>query len=629
MCGICGIYNFHSEEKVYIENLKKMNNLMVHRGPDDEGYYLSNNSGIAMRRLSIIDVEGGHQPIHNENKTIYVVCNGEIYNFKFLKNELEKKGHKFYTKSDTEVIVHLYEEKGENFIVELNGMFGLALWDENNKKLILARDHIGIKPLYYYIDNKGIIFGSEIKTILCNIKKPEINFEALSHYLSFLYVTTPYSIYKNIYKLTPGHLMIITPGNHKIKKYWEIKYNINNNYKENEVINELEELIEKNVESHLISDVPLGAFLSSGLDSSIVVYYMQKILKSPVKTFTIGFQEKSFDETPEAKLIANSIGTEHTELIIKPEIENLIDYLITFYDEPFADYSSIPFYYVSKLAREKVKVALTGDGGDELFGGYQTFLAQDVIKIYKIIPAFIRNKIIKKILYLLPTSFDRISFDFMAKRFVNGCDLSVPEAHYFWKVIFNLNEKLNLFNEEYKQIIAKFDSVNLYNNLYNSLNANIDLKNKLMFIDYSTLLFDDILPKSDRMSMANSLEVRVPLCSRDVINFSAKIPGDLKTKYFTTKYLFRKIAKKYLPKKITSLRKKGFSPPIAYWLYNDLKDYTNEVLSKDNINSIGLFNYSYINRIVNEHLKKQKDNNRKIWALIIFVRWWYNYYCKL
>lgn len=627
MCGICGIYNFGNREKVDLDIIQKMNRSMVHRGPDDEGYFVETNFGFGMRRLSIIDPSGGHQPIHNEDKTVWTICNGEIYNFKKLQNELIKKGHNFYTKSDTEIIVHLYEEYGDEFIDMLRGMFGLAVWDSKNKKLVIARDHIGIKPLYYYLDDNQIIFGSEIKAILNYKKKSKINFEALNHYLSFLYIPTPFSIYNDIFKLEPGHYMIITEEKIETKKYWEIKYNLNYGITEDEAIEELDYQIKESVRSHLISDVPLGAFLSGGLDSSIVVYYMSKILDEPVKTFSIGFKEKSFDETPEAKIVADFLKTDHTSLIVKPDLKDIFKDLINFYDEPFADYSSIPFYFVSKLAKEKVKVVLTGDGGDELFGGYQTYFAPDVKNMYLKIPKLVRDKLIKPIINSLPTSYNRITFDFMAKRFISGAELPVDEAHLWWKIIFNLQEKLKLFKDEFAKDILKFDTIFMIKKLFEQ-HKEADLKNKLMFIDYSTFLFDDILPKSDRMSMANSLEVRVPLCDRNFIEFSSTIPGDLKTRKNKTKYLFRKLAKKYLPEKISKLRKKGFSPPIALWLYNELRDYTKEVLSEENIKKINLFNYDYVEKIVNEHLEKKNDNNRKLWALIIFVIWWFEYYEK-
>ncbi len=627
MCGICGIYNFGNGESADLQILKKMNRTMVHRGPDDEGYYCRRNFGFAMRRLSVIDPSGGHQPIYNEDKTVWTVCNGEIYNFKELKDALIQKGHIFYTKSDSEVLVHLYEEYGEDFIDKLRGMFGFAVWDLKREKLIIARDHIGIKPLYYYLDSNQIVFGSEIKAIHQYKQKSDVNFEAFNHYLSFLYITTPHSIYKDINKLLPGHYMVINAQGASTKKYWEIEYKINHRITENEVLEQMEELFKNVIKRHLISDVPLGAFLSGGLDSSLVVYFMSRLMNEPVKTFTIGFKEKSFDETGEAKLVADALNTDHTELIVEPNVENITKQLVGYYDEPFADYSSIPFFLVSELARQKVTVALTGDGGDELFGGYPTYFAPDVKNVYGKIPGVIRNKIIKKIVHKLPTSFDRITMEFMAKRFVNGAELDCDEGHYYWKVIFDLDEKLKLLKNDYRESVYEFDSVQIYKDLFSQFD-DLDMKNRLMFIDYSTLLFDDILPKSDRMSMANGLEVRVPLLDRDMVDFSGTISGNMKTKGYKTKSLFRKLAKKVLPSQVSKMPKRGFSPPVAFWLQNELKDYTKEVLCKENIDRINMFEYSYIEKIMHEHFNKTKDNNRKIWALLIFVIWWYEHYKK-
>ncbi|MFH0732511.1 MAG: asparagine synthase (glutamine-hydrolyzing) [Candidatus Omnitrophota bacterium] len=625
MCGVCGIYSYNKNEAVNSRVLEQMTRTLTHRGPDDEGFFCRGNVGLGMRRLSIIDIKGGHQPIYNEDKSVVTICNGEIYNFRELRQTLKSQGHNFYTHSDTEVIVHLYEQYGEGFMEKLRGMFAIALYDAGKKILLLGRDHVGIKPLYYCLNSDRIIFGSEIKAIHACHPKSDIDLEALTNYLSFMYIAGDNSIFTDIKKLRPGSYIKITPDGATTKQYWNVSYDIKRDMTEEDALDKLEDIISRTVKSHLMSDVPLGAFLSGGLDSSLVVYFMTKHMSEPVKTFSIGFKERSFDETKEARLIAKHIGTDHAELIVEPNC-GILKQLSVHYDEPFADYSSIPFYFVSKLARQKVTVALTGDGGDELFGGYPTYFAPSLKNIYMKMPSFLR-KYLKTGIEKLPTSFGRITLDFMAKRFVQGAELSDYESHLYWRAPFDVKEQLNLLRGELKDVVLKQSAVNLCKKLFYASGVG-EPEHKLMFIDYSTLLFDDILTKSDRMSMAHSLEVRVPLCDRDIIEFAATVPARLKVGKMTTKILFRKLARRYLPARISTIKKKGFSPPAANWIYSELKDYVMDVLSDRNLRNIGLFNISYVKSILDEHFSRKKDNNRKIWTLLVFAVWWSEYYKK-
>ncbi|MCP2604922.1 asparagine synthase (glutamine-hydrolyzing), partial [Candidatus Aminicenantes bacterium AH-873-B07] len=396
MCGICGIYNFSQNVPFLKDQIKKMCQTLIHRGPDDEGYYFDDKVALGMRRLAIIDLVTGHQPIHNENKTIWVILNGEIYNFPELRKELIEKGHKFYTNSDTETIVHLYEEEGENVVNRLNGMFAFAIWDKKNKILLLARDRLGIKPLHFLEKDGKFIFASEIKSILMTDYEKEIDFDALSKYFSFEYIPAPQTIFKGIKKLLPGHLIIIKENRIKIKQYWDVKYKYEIR-DENFYVEQIYEKLKKAVRKRLISDVPLGVFLSGGIDSSTVTFLMSQVANSKIKTFSIGFEEQSFNELEYARIIAEYIGSEHQEFVVKSEmVKKLVPVLMEYLDEPLADASVIPTYIISKLARKYVTVALAGDGGDELFAGYDTYKAYQVARYYRKVPKFIRDSIIKR-----------------------------------------------------------------------------------------------------------------------------------------------------------------------------------------------------------------------------------------
>ncbi len=625
MCGIAGVYNFGSSRPVGRRELEEMNSTMRHRGPDDGGCHLDGELGLAMRRLAIIDVAGGRQPLHNEDESVWAVVNGEIYNFPQLRAELEGKGHVFYTRSDAEVLVHLYEEHGQDLAERLEGMFAFAVWDAKERRLVLGRDHLGIKPLVYHLSAGRIVFASEIKTIHRLAPKSELDLEALSNYLSFLYIPSPNTIYSDIKRLLPGHCMIVDRGGVKIKRYWRLTFDIDPNRSEAETLDRLEELLKETVQSHLMSDVPLGAFLSSGLDSSLVVSFMSELVSEPVKTFTVGFPERSFDERPEAGMIARALKTDHTDLVMRPEPEVMIRTLLEYFDEPFADYGAIPLYYVSELARRGVTVALTGDGGDEFFGGYQTYFAPTIRDLYAKVPAGMRRKVIDRLVAALPTSFSRVSFDFMAKRFVSGVDLPYLEGHFHWKAVFDADEKTTLFRGGLAGGPPADVSLERYRELFASA-SEADLKNRLMYVDANHFLTDCHLTKADRMSMAHGLEVRVPLCDRRVAEFAATIPGEMKVRTLATKRLFRKLAKRRLPPQIGSLRKKGFSPPVALWLKNELADFTRQVLSEENLRQIGMFDSAYVQGLIDEHQAQRRDNNRKLWALLVFVVWWHEFY---
>ncbi|MCF7835507.1 MAG: asparagine synthase (glutamine-hydrolyzing) [Candidatus Marinimicrobia bacterium] len=615
MCGITGFTG-----KQYEGVIANMNGALTHRGPDDEGFFVCDDVSLGMRRLSIIDVGGGQQPVFNEHKSVVVVFNGEIYNFSEIKKRLLKNGHKFATNSDTEVIAHLYEEKGEGFVEFLNGMFAIALWDKKKKKLILTRDRLGEKPLYYFLKNKEIIFGSELKALFEHpsfIK--DLDLQSLSKYLIYEYVPSPHTIFKNVYKLGPGEILIFSRGEFSVGKYWDAKFNAGSSSDFKKDLTNLGEKINSAVKSRMVSDVPLGVFLSGGLDSSIISYYAQKNSKEKIKTFSIGFSDKSFDESEYARQVANFLGTDHYEKILtSKDCLDLIPQISDFLDEPMADASIVPTFLLSKLTKEKVTVALSGDGGDELFMGYPTFQAQKLAKIYEKIPTSLRSKMIEPVIRKLPTSLNNISFDFKLKKFISGLGYIGGYRNQIWLGSF--------FPNELKQILSQdaFENFNYFEDIDNHL-ENVrqeSLENKLIYLYLKNYLQDDILVKTDRASMATSLESRAPLLDHDLVEFVNSLSHEYKLHGWKTKYILKELMKDKLPKNIVCRKKKGFGIPVAKWIRDDLKDFTLDLFEEDKIKEQGIFNYSFIKQLLDEHFSGKKDNRKKLWTLMIFQMWY-------
>lgn len=626
MCGICGIYYFSQAAPESRELTKKMCDALVHRGPDDEGYYFDEKVALGMRRLSIIDLVTGHQPIHNEDKTIWVIFNGEIYNFPKLKQELENKGHRFYTKSDTEVIAHLYEEEGKNFVHRLNGMFAIALWDQKRNVLCLVRDRLGIKPLHYTIDKNRLFFASEIKALLQSGIDREVDFDALSQFFTFEYIPAPRTIFKKVQKLLPGHILTLEHGGIDISPYWDINQDTRGkNRKEDKFYEEeIGRRLKESVRKRLLSDVPLGVFLSGGIDSSAVTAMMSEVSPSRIKSFSIGFKEHSFNELEYAKTVADLFKTDHQEFVVESRmVRELVPTLIQYLDEPLADASVIPTFIISRLARKHVTVALAGDGGDELFGGYDTYKAYKVAQFYRKIPGFIRDKIVKNIVFHLPASKKRLSLEFKAKKFISGIDYPPEIANAVWWGAYNPSEKDKLFapgilNRAQEDVFSP-----IYFHLKNC-RAN-DMLDRLGYLDLKLYLQDDLLVKVDRMSMANSLEIRVPFLDHEFVNFAATIPASLKLKGLNTKYILKKALAKTLPPEILTRKKIGFDIPLGIWIREDLKDFVTDVLSPSRLKHHGFFNSSYIERILNEHFQGTQNHRQLLWPLIIF-QFWYNHY---
>ena len=621
MCGIAGYFGQGDEEVLH-----RMIKSIEYRGPDDSGIFCYENIGLAQARLAILDLSPeGHQPMSDENQNIWLVFNGEIYNFPELKNELEADGQKFKSASDTEVIIYLYKKYGLECFQKMNGMFALAIFDKKNNKFILARDRFGKKPLYYSIINNTLIFASELKALQNHpLSKKEIDLESLNQYLQFEYVPTPRTILKNVYKLEPATYLVFDGKNILKNYFWQPNFS-------KEIISEKEALekfsgkLETAVKKRLISDVPLGILLSGGLDSSAIAYYAQKNSPKKILTFSIGFNEKSFDESSYARLVAKHLETDHHEKIFTgQDCLSIIPEIFSRLDEPLADASIIPSFLLSKFAREKITVALGGDGGDELLCGYDTFLAEYFSPIYEKSPNLLK-KILKNFRKFLPTSFANISHDFKIKKFLDGYDGQSDYRHLRWLGAFSRDERSQLFRPEIWQKLEKlneFASVEYY---LSKIKYN-DKWDKLIHLYLRSYLMDDILVKMDRASMYNSLEVRSPFLDFELADFVNSLSNNFKIRKAQTKYLLRKCLVGKIPEKIIKRRKKGFGIPLALWLQNELRPLLEQKFAREKIIAEGFFNPDYIEKLLADHFAQRADNRKQIWTLLVFESWLENFY---
>jgi asparagine synthase (glutamine-hydrolysing) len=620
MCGICGKVYFSLKEKVDRSLIEEMRDVLSHRGPDDQGIYLKGNIGLGVRRLSIIDLETGHQPIHNEEKNIWIVFNGEIYNFKELRNILQKKGHFFYTQSDTEVIVHLYEEHREECVKYLRGMFAFAIWDEASHRLFLARDRLGQKPLVYFVTPSSLLFASEIKAILQDPTVPrEVNLEALHYYLTYQYIPSPLTMFKGIKKLSPASFLIYTRGgNITLKNYWQLSYTPKFTLPEEELKARLWTELEEATKLRLVSDVPVGAFLSGGIDSSAVVGMMTKITGQQVKTFSIGFSEKAFSELKYARLVAQKFNTEHHEFIIKPKAIEILPKLIWYYNEPFGDSSAIPTYYVAYYTRQYVTVALNGDGGDENFGGYDRYLANKLALGVSRLPQFIL-KLILKLLEPLPESTARRDYLRLFKRFWRALLLPNSHRNIKWNSIFDNQEKEALYSPSLQALFKEKDVFEYQARQFEKLKS--DFLDKLLYADATTYLPEDLLVKVDIATMANSLEARSPFLDHKLVEFASRIPAHLKIKGFESKYILKKTLSSLLPPAVLSRPKMGFGVPVGKWFRFELKDFIQDFLLSPKFLNRGYFNPTQIKRLLQEHLSGARDHGPKLWTLLNLELW--------
>jgi asparagine synthase (glutamine-hydrolysing) len=622
MCGIAGIFNTQLGFRVEEAIVQRMCQSIVHRGPDDEGIYLNKGVGLGIRRLSIIDLPGGRQPIHNEDESSWVVFNGEIYNFRELRTELERSGHRFYTNTDTEVIVHLYEELGPGCVEKLRGMFALAVYDERRECLLLARDRLGKKPLHYSVGAGQLLFGSEIKSLLAVAPDlGEVDQEAILQYFYFGYILDPATAFRNIRKLPPGFLLEFANGQITLRRYWDLpSYGTAAPKPEQEYLEELEHQLDEAVRIRLVSDVPLGALLSGGVDSSTVVALMARASSKPVRTFTIGFSREDFDEGKAARIVSERFGTEHRELIVEPKIGEALERLSCSLEEPFADSSILPTYYVSRLTKEHVTVALAGDGGDELFAGYERYAVSLNRHAFDRVPVWAGRWYRDCVYPRLPTTF-------LGRRFLFNVSLP-PRDRYLDSLSFlpALHRERAFFADGF---LASFEAVaqplEAFQNYFDGAPAD-GLLSRLLYLDTKTYLPGDILTKVDRMSMAASLEVRAPILDHQVVEWAARLPENLKFRGGRGKYLLRKLAARVgVPKEILDRPKHGFALPLVHWMRAELKNDLTAILLEPRTLQRGYFNPRAIRVLLEEHWRGRRDHSAEIWLLLMFELWHRNF----
>jgi asparagine synthase (glutamine-hydrolysing) len=612
MCGICGLAS--SSGAVDPERLRAMSATLVHRGPDSDGELVDGPVGLAARRLSIIDLAGGDQPIANEDGTVHVVQNGEIYNFRELGAELERAGHRFSTRCDTETLVHLYEEHGDGFAERLRGMFAVAIWDAPRRRLVLARDRFGIKPLYYREERGELAFASELRAL----PRGDVDPAALEAFLAFNAVPAPYSIFRGTHKLPAGHTLVWEDGKTRMECYARpapVRASAVRDEDPAELAEELRARLRDSVRAHLIADVPVGVLLSGGVDSSLLAALAAQESGEAVHTFSIGFEERSFDELDDARSVASMYGTQHEELVLRPDAALLLPRLAETFDEPFADSSALPTYLVSDLAARHVKVALSGEGGDELFGGYYTYAA-DLLALR--VGRLARG--LRPLVERLPSSSRKASFDYKAKRFVRGANLPPLERHHAWKEIFSADLRAELTGRVGSDFRSDSDPVDLLRARFEETEG-AELLARLQDVDLRTYLVDDLLVKTDRASMAHSLEARVPYLDPVVAGLALALPTRLKVRGLRKKWLLRKAAAPLLPRRIVYGRKRGFSIPAAAWLRGELEPFARDVLAPETLRRHGYFRPGPVERLIDRHVAGQEDLSRQLWGLLAFTLW--------
>jgi asparagine synthase (glutamine-hydrolysing) len=606
MCGICGIVSPSGAEP---GRLAAMSTTLAHRGPDSDGAHVDGPVGLAARRLSIIDLETGDQPIANEDGSVVVVQNGELYDYREHRRELEAKGHTFRTSGDTEVLAHLYEQHGEGFAERLRGMFAAAVWDARRRRLVLARDRFGIKPLYYRVADGGLEFASELRAL----PRGEVDLDALEAFLAFNSVPAPLSIFRDVRKLPPGHLLVWEDGAVRLSRFARpapVTRDAVRREPEEALAEDLRGRLRDSVRAHLVADVPVGVLLSGGVDSALLAAFAAEASGEPVRTFTIGFRERSFDETADARRVAKRYGTRHRELVLEPDAALLLPALAEAFDEPFADSSALPTYLVSELAARDVKVALSGEGGDELFGGYHTYAADLLAQRTGALARLARPAVER-----LPVSTSRASVEYRLKRFVRAAHLPPLERHHGWKEIFAPDARAELTGRR-----SAFDPVDLLRARFAETEG-AELLARLQDVDLGTYLVDDLLVKTDRASMAHSLEARVPFLDTAVTDLALALPTGAKVRGFRKKRLLRRAAEPLLPREIVHGRKRGFSIPAAAWLRGELEPFARDVLAADTLRRQGYFQPEAVTKVLDDHVAGREDLSRQLWGLLAFTLW--------
>jgi asparagine synthase (glutamine-hydrolysing) len=622
VCGIVGVVDLQGRA-VEASWIHAMNDSIIHRGPDDSGTHVRGRIGLGMRRLSIIDVAGGQQPVYNEDRSICVVFNGEIYNYRELRSDLEQAGHRFHTQSDTETLVHLYEQYGAEGVSRLRGMFAYALWDEATGRLLLARDRVGIKPLYYTTMGGRLAFASELKALRhLPWFDADINPASIERYLSFLYVPGPETVYRGVFELPPGHVLVWDGSKTSLQRYWTLRYRSREEVPAEEWAERVLHQFRESVKSHLVSEVPLGAFLSGGMDSSAVVAAMAMESTRPVETFSIGYEGMGAfqDERPYARVIADRYRTSHREFVVSADIHDVLPRLVACFDQPFADSSAIPNYYVCKLTRQHVTVALSGLGGDELGAGYERYLGMQWAEHFRKLPAVIRGLMGEYWIHRLPDSpTGRLGVS-RIKRFLSSAARPADERYAAFTLAHSAGERSRLLSPAFRAGAHEQSADQMIEAAFTSDDAD-GLLHRLLLCDMQLYLPGDLLTLTDRVSMLHSLEVRVPFLDHPLIELMAQIPARHKLTLWSKKALFRRAFRSLLPPGILNRKKLGFSVPLALWLRSELKPLLTDVLSDGSIKAVGYLEPREVQRLVSEHVSGSANHESKLWALLNLVLW--------
>ncbi len=613
MCGICGVYNFGTGEPADPAALKRSTDAMAHRGPDDEGFHFDGPLGLGNRRLSIIDLAGGHQPLANEDESVWITFNGEIYNFRDLLPDLLARGHRFRTKSDTEAILHLYEEHDLNFVDHLRGMFGFAIWDSRKRRLVVARDRLGVKPLFYHLDDKRLAFASELRSLEQLLPGPrEIDPQSVYDFFAFRYVPAPHTFYRGVQKLLPGHLLVADPQGVRTRAYWDVPAEEESSRHSRDIAAEVIECLRESVRLRLIADVPLGVFLSGGTDSSAVVAFMAQLGARPLRTFSVGFDRPEYSELPYARAVASRYETEHHELVVGPEdLAQALPHLVALRNEPLAEPTDVPLYLISRRAAQSVKVVLAGEGGDELFAGYPKYAADRLAGLFSALPHAVTRRLIR----WLPYRHRRVKVALEALSIGDEAERSST-----WFASFSREERESLFDPEFLAQIDPTHPARVFESYLEKVRDRPPLK-RMLYADLKVWLPDNLLLRGDLMTMAASIEERGPFLDHRLVELAARIPARLLTRGFRTKLLLKNALRPYVPKEVMFRKKVGFRVPIGEWFRGPLKPFAQDLLLSSQGSARGYFNARSVQRFVREHMNGEHDREKQLWALINFELW--------
>lgn len=627
MCGICGIMRVASPEGDLCRTLiDRMTDTLAHRGPNDRGTWKNGRIALGSRRLSVIDLSSaGRQPMHNEDGAIQIVYNGEVYNFPELKDRfsLVERGHRFRSRTDTEVLLHLYEELGLDMVPHLNGMFAIAIWDGRSQELHLIRDRYGIKPLFYQMDDRYLRFGSEIKAILADDRVPrKASLQALHDFLTFDYIPGPQTAFEGIHEVPPAHCLTVTaPGRTRMHRFWEPSFEVDDSIGEQAAIAKARELLESSVERQLIADVPVGVLLSGGMDSSTLVALMHRHRSEPIHTYSVGFEDASFNELPYARMVSEAFGTIHREVVVTPGLlRDMLPAYLRYIDEPYADGSAIPTYFVCQLAKDEVVVLLSGEGGDEAFAGYETYAAYQAARWGRLIPRWVRQGLIVPLVNALPVSEKKLSLEFKLKRFLGGLDLSPAQAHLWWRIVLTEAQKRELYTPAVLEQLTPEHPDRHFLEVFGRSSA-ADVLNRLFQIDYAIFLPDDLMVKNDRMSMAHSLEARVPMTDNQLVDFMSRVSPRLKLRRFRKKHIMRRAMEGILPPIILNKKKVGLEMPYSRWLKKELNDVLMNYCGPERISATKLFRPQAVQSLIEEHVSGRQDHGRALWGLLNYMMW--------